>query len=324
MNTENLKKPKESRYSVSDHLELHKTLLTVCNKYSYLIQDPDMINIYGNKLEQEYFGYKWVRRSQSTENKRQINRRRQELLTGIRSIVRANLKNFDPEFRNNAMHVYNLLQNGNNITRVGYDSETAIIDSIIVRLRSQEYIQAAINLRLISWIDELDAQNNLFKDCVKETMYEKIKKPSISAKQSRAETNIALRNIMNRIAALMNINDHSVYVPFVIEFNVVVSHYNTLVNEHYGRLHAKIDIAQARIEAIGVRNFTGKPINVIPAVYITTTVKDNTETTVELVFSQDFNLSYANNINPGTATLTIHGIGKYAGELVTTFNIAQV
>jgi hypothetical protein len=98
MNTENFKKPKERRYSVSDHLELHKTLLLICNKYSYLIHDPDMINIYGNKLEQEHFGYNWVRRSQSIEKKMQINRRRKELLNGIRSIVRVNLKNFDPEF----------------------------------------------------------------------------------------------------------------------------------------------------------------------------------------------------------------------------------
>jgi hypothetical protein len=49
--------------------------------------------------------------------------------------------------------------------------------------------------------------------------------------------------------------------------------------------------------------------------------KDGTVKIVEPVFSTDFTVAYQNNVNPGTARLIITGIGKYVGEIDTTFNI---
>jgi hypothetical protein len=60
---------------------------------------------------------------------------------------------------------------------------------------------------------------------------------------------------------------------------------------------------------------------VIPLVSIVKKEKDGTEKVVELVFSKDYTVSYKNNVDRGTATLYIKGIGKYVGELTTTFNI---
>ncbi|MDR2816302.1 MAG: hypothetical protein LBB62_06330, partial [Proteiniphilum sp.] len=78
----------------------------------------------------------------------------------------------------------------------------------------------------------------------------------------------------------------------------------------------------ATIAPIAVQPYTGKPVYVIPRISIRQTAKAGTEKTVELRFSEDFTVAYKNNVAPGTATLVIMGIGKYAGELVTTFNIA--
>jgi hypothetical protein len=70
-----------------------------------------------------------------------------------------------------------------------------------------------------------------------------------------------------------------------------------------------------------MQKYTGKPLYVIPQVSIRQTAKDGSETVVELVFSEDFTVSYKNNTITGTATVCIRGIGKYTGELQTTFNI---
>ncbi|MDR3236031.1 MAG: hypothetical protein LBT48_04805 [Prevotellaceae bacterium] len=45
--------------------------------------------------------------------------------------------------------------------------------------------------------------------------------------------------------------------------------------------------------------------------------------TVELVFAKDFDVTYKNNTDVGTADLTIHGKGAYKGQKLTTFNIAR-
>ena len=62
-----------------------------------------------------------------------------------------------------------------------------------------------------------------------------------------------------------------------------------------------------------VSAYTGN--NKIPAVTITTT------TGKTLVKNKDFTTSYTDNVNVGTATVTIKGIGDYAGEVVKTFKI---
>jgi hypothetical protein len=51
--------------------------------------------------------------------------------------------------------------------------------------------------------------------------------------------------------------------------------------------------------------------------------KDGTEKTIVLEFTKDFTVAYENNVNVGTATLHITGIGKYVGTLTTTFNIVR-
>ena len=93
----------------------------------------------------------------------------------------------------------------------------------------------------------------------------------------------------------------------------------------YESIHAQIDINPAYIAPIPPQTYTGKPIFIIPEVKLTETKNENTETEteIELVFMRDFNVFYKNNINKGTATITIKGIGKYKGEIITTFNIIK-
>lgn len=71
-------------------------------------------------------------------------------------------------------------------------------------------------------------------------------------------------------------------------------------------------IANATISSIADQAYTGSAIK--PAV----TVKDGTKT---LVSGTDYTVSYANNVNIGTATVTVTGKGSYTGTKTATFNI---
>jgi hypothetical protein len=293
----------------------------ICSKYGTVINVPELLTAYQGKVTQEDTIYKWIRRSEFTEKKAEADSARDHVYTGLISIVRVCQKHFDPTMRDYAHHVYNLLDNYGDLTRVDYDSETAGIDSIVTRLNSSEYIVAVQALGLTPWVIELTEQNAQFKSYVEDAMQEQVDKPDISFRTARRETDGALRRITDRVTALININGPDAYAGFVEEFNVLTNHYNTLVHEHYGRLHARTDITEADIVPIETQPYTGKPVYVIPAVSLRKTAKDGTETVVELVFSQDFTVAYKNNTGPGTATLYIKGIDKYAGELTTTFHI---
>jgi hypothetical protein len=150
---------------------------------------------------------------------------------------------------------------------------------------------------------------------------ERIEKPEISLKAARKQTDDALRAIANRVTARINLEGPDYFAAFVKEFNVTTDHYNTLVREHYGRLHVRTDITLAEIAGINPQPYTGKPIIVIPSFSLRIKDKDGTVQIVEPVFSVDFSVAYQNNVNPDTVRLIITGIGKYAGEIDTTFNI---
>ncbi|MGV8083942.1 MAG: hypothetical protein AB2L09_09975 [Coriobacteriia bacterium] len=74
----------------------------------------------------------------------------------------------------------------------------------------------------------------------------------------------------------------------------------------------KQNIASTTVDAIPDQTRTGSAIT--PAV----TVKDGDTT---LVKDTDYTVSYADNVNVGTATVTITGAGSYAGTKTATFNI---
>lgn len=75
------------------------------------------------------------------------------------------------------------------------------------------------------------------------------------------------------------------------------------------------DISNTTVSSIGTQRYTGYEIRP------TVTVKIGTVTLQQYV---DYNLTYRDNINPGTASITINGIGSYGGSKTVTFKIAQV
>ena len=77
----------------------------------------------------------------------------------------------------------------------------------------------------------------------------------------------------------------------------------------------KIKVGTVEGNSIGSYVYTGNAIKPVPTV-----TYDNT---VSLVNGVDFTLSYANNINVGTATITITGKGNYQGTIQVTFQITK-
>jgi hypothetical protein len=312
-----------TRYSTANHVEFHKLGSGICVKYAAVIGAQPLIDSYGAAMIRESDIFKWIRRSEFTEKKVKADHRRDGVCVGLTGLVRVNLRHFDPPVQDAAVHVDNLLSGYGHVTEMGYDAETAAIDSIVARLRSADYEPAAQLLGLMPWVDHLEAANNEFKEYVDDTAQEEISRPDIAPKEARRQSDAALHRITDRVEALITLDGEAPFAGFVAEYNTLVRHYNTLVHEHYGRLHARTDIAPAELAPVAPQPFAGKPVYVVPEVTMRTVATDGTETVTELVFSRDFTVAYQNNFQPGTATLTIQGIGQYKGEIVTRFNIVR-
>ncbi|MDR2563692.1 MAG: DUF6261 family protein [Prevotellaceae bacterium] len=316
-----LGRPDLGRYTTPNHIAFHKLGFGICEKYASAIGAQTLIDNYGAAVNKESEIFKWIRRSEYTEKKVKADQKRDNLYLGITGTARVNLRHFDPQVQDAAVHVDNLLTGYGDVTRMGYDAETVAIDSLIARLRNADYTAAVQLLGLSTWIDNLETANNEFKEYVDDATQEEIDRPDITPKVARRQSDGALRPITDRVEALITLNGEATFADFIAEYDTLVKHYNTLTHEHYGRLHAQIDIAPAELAPIAPQAFAGRPVFVIPEVTLRTVAADGTESITQLVFSRDFTVAYKNNTQPGTATLTIQGIGKYKGEVVTTFNI---
>ncbi|MBR2263537.1 MAG: SH3 domain-containing protein [Firmicutes bacterium] len=73
-----------------------------------------------------------------------------------------------------------------------------------------------------------------------------------------------------------------------------------------------ITASSITVASVSTKSYTSKAIKPSPA------VKDGTKT---LVKGTDYKLSYKNNVLPGTATITITGMGNYTGSRKVTFKI---
>ena len=71
-------------------------------------------------------------------------------------------------------------------------------------------------------------------------------------------------------------------------------------------------ISGVTVSSVGTQKWTGDPIKPTP------TVKDGTKT---LKSGTDYKLTYKNNKEPGTATITVTGCGNYTGTKSVTFRI---
>ena len=81
---------------------------------------------------------------------------------------------------------------------------------------------------------------------------------------------------------------------------------------NYEEPEEEVDITDAEVSGIINKKYTGSPIEQ------SITVKSDG---IELSAGTDYKVEYSDNTNPGTATVTIKGIGNYIGSITRTFLI---
>ena len=99
-------------------------------------------------------------------------------------------------------------------------------------------------------------------------------------------------------------------VYFDVNYTYLKPYTDEIIN---GVPESKIDLSSATVNSIDSQTYTGFSIE--PSVTVTLNGKT-------LKLNEDYTLTYSNNVNVGTATITINGIGNYTGSKKVNFNIA--
>ncbi|MDR0667552.1 MAG: DUF6261 family protein [Prevotellaceae bacterium] len=315
-----LKKPEIYFYRKGDHLSFHEHAYALCEKYEAQIASPSELETYQDAVATESAVFNWLQRSEYTAKKAATDSQRDAVWKNIGQLLRIYKRHFDPSKRDAAVRLYMLFAHYGDLAHADYDAETVKIEGFVVLARSSDYAPAVAALALGEWIEELGRLNDAFKGVADAVLQEQSDKPATSLAEARRTADLALRTITVRIGSLITLNGPEGWSGFVDEFNALVVHFNVLLHEHYGRLHARIDIAGAHVATIEPQTFTGQPVYVIPDVAVVV-VQNHVEQIEPLTFTKDFTVTYKDNVDPGTATIFIKGVGRYVGQLIVTFNI---
>jgi hypothetical protein len=251
-----------------------------------------------------------------------LDHERDGLYRGLDDHVKADLHHFDLEKRRSAAKIAGILDHYGNIAHKGLDDETAAIEDLHRELLKQENFVHVAALGLGDWLGQLVQTSRNLEALLLARIDEAGRRPAVRMQSARREVDEIFRKILNLLEALVHVNGEDTNKEFITDLNLLMERYKDLLAQEAGRRHPVKDLGKADhcvVEPIDVQKYTEKAITPIPKAYW----REEGKPTVELVFAKDFYVTYKNNVNVGTADLTLHGKGDYKGRFDVKFNIAR-
>ena len=305
------------------HVSYHEDFNAIVGKY-----DPETLGIavpyavYTPLFTDEKAALDQILKSQYTAQIDEFDRQRDSLIRGFTDTVTAALHHFDPDKRQAAQKLHDILDHYGNIAHKSLNDETAAIEDLHTELMKQDNYMAVAALGLGDWLGQLVQINRNLAALMLTRIDETAKRPDLHMRSIRKEVDRAFRSILDLLEALVRVNGEDTDKAFIAELNALSEKYKDNLAQEAGRRHPIKDLGAGDhtvIEPIETQQYTGRPITLVPEVHF----REEGKETKRLYLGNDFEVTYKNNTNVGMAELTIHGKGNYKGQKTVTFNIAR-
>jgi hypothetical protein len=256
----------------------------------------------------------WIVRSFLTEQIEEADRQMDRALTALRAQVRAQEYSSTTTVAAAAKRVYIMLMDYGKVTVKPYEKQAGDVQSILRQFASGgPYYYDAATLGLSTLISELQAALTLFDQLLKQRDEKSLLKPDKTSAEIRSEIEPIYHRIEAKINAGAELNTSTAFETFINHLNPEIER----LNEEFHRV--RHDIADCQPEQIQPQTYTGRPLTPTPKVLYVTTH----DGTVQLELGKDYNLTFKNNTDVGSAECTIHGKGAYKGRKTVTFVIVR-
>jgi hypothetical protein len=283
--------------------KLFGTWSIIINIIADLLSELDRLILLEGKLVD------MVRASKYTEQLEGIDSKLDRYIVGFNSAIIAAMHHFNQTIVEAARAVEVRMKSfRGSIEKRSYEEEAAAVKILVADLTGPEYQPLIATLGLGEWVTAIAQTQDEFEQLFITRNSELANRPQEQLTEVRKQLNIVYRTIIARIEARIVLDGESQYREFVAELNREVAYFNE--HSHH---HVKKDIGKADVASISDQPYTGEPVIVLPEV---------TFGGEKLVFSVDYEVSYKNNIKPGTVTLIIHGKSRFKNTKNVTFNIS--
>ncbi|MDR1602653.1 MAG: DUF6261 family protein [Tannerella sp.] len=192
-------------------------------------------------------------------------------------------------------------------------SQTAQIKLINTRYSADATLaQAATMLSLTTQVQALFTTNSALESLYNQRLVEMGSIEAPSASGMKSEVIAAYDEFCTTIEVTLSIQPSTALQTFFNEMN-------DIRRKYVARLPVPLNDKHTSVAPIAEQYYTGRHLTPLPRVFYLT---DEGELR-ELIFSQDYTVTYRNNVEAGEAKLYVHGKGKYTGRYVTTFHIVR-
>ena len=219
----------------AEYLQLMKDFTAIVERNS-----PATLNVVSKltdlqtKVSEMDVLFKKILANENTTNLLNLDKRRDDCITGISYVVQGLEYHFDENIRNAAQRLgTNIRFYGGGIARLNYQAETAILTNIINDWETKPELSAALTtLNLTAWKDEMKNQNNTFNTVYLDRTqeYGNATPENLNSKRNEANTvYYALRDRINALDTLIEAPATSPYTTTINQLNALLDQYNTLI-----------------------------------------------------------------------------------------------
>ncbi|KAA6303658.1 MAG: hypothetical protein EZS26_000209 [Candidatus Ordinivivax streblomastigis] len=218
------------------HVELNETFSTLVEKYhpSTLGILP-LFQVYQPLLADEVSVLDVIRKSELTSEIIEQDHLRDGVFRGFVDAEKSALHHFNPAKREAARKLEVIFEHYGNIAAKTLDQETAAIDDLLRELLTDEHATCLALLGLTDWANQLNTENQKFKDLMMARYDEAAQRPTIRMKAARTAVDKAFRTILDQVEALVLVNGIQTYESFIRELNVVMERYKHILAQEKGR-----------------------------------------------------------------------------------------
>jgi hypothetical protein len=221
------------------HNEEHYNFLTDLNG---LILDftPEVLkvskhyNLFEPIFESEAKALVFVSKNSYTKQLAEADQIVDNTLDGLGDAIKTGTKHFNAEVKAAANRLMIFWESFGNIARKSYDKESADVSKLLSELKGDR-VADVTTVKLIDWVSELERNQTNFTTVRNSKYDEDSNKTRLRMKQVRAEADTAYEAIVERINAMITLEDEYDFTPFVTKLNLRIDHYTKSIAQRKGR-----------------------------------------------------------------------------------------
>ena len=169
-----------------------------------------------------------ITKSTFTDERGDADRGRDQTFRGLVDTVNGALNHFDPDVQAAARRLKIVFDTYGNVAKLPLNEETSAIYNLVQDLYEKYSIEVG-QVNIMPWVDKLKADNQAYEALVTGGYEEEAAKTELKAKETRTEVDVVVRQIIERVEALIVVEGETNYADFVRRLNLQFDRYaNTL------------------------------------------------------------------------------------------------